>query len=83
MFESYNKPMVIAILLIIVGIVVFIYELIKSFAFSLTGIVSLLMGLGLVYTINASKAELNRLRLENIELRRSLEETVKSVNSML
>jgi len=83
MFESYNKPMVIAILLIIVGIVVFIYELIKSFAFSLTGIVSLLMGLGLVYTINASKAELNRLRLENIELRRSLEETAKSVNSML
>ncbi|MFD2327686.1 hypothetical protein ACFSR7_00350 [Cohnella sp. GCM10020058] len=73
MFEAFRKTNVVAVLLMIAGIVFFLVGLLSSHEVKWIGPVGFATGLGLLLLVEACKAELNRLRLENVELRRRLD----------
>ncbi|MDI4647458.1 hypothetical protein [Cohnella hashimotonis] len=73
MFEAFRRTLVVAILLMIAGIVFFLVGLLTSHEAAWVGLFGFTAGLGLLLLVEACKAELNRLRLENVELRRRLD----------
>lgn len=74
MFESFRKVNVLSALLMVAGFLLFIIQLAMSHSFSISGVIMVVVGWGLRYLTEATREELNRLRLENIELRKKLEE---------
>lgn len=77
MFESFKEAYAISILFIVLGSLLFFYHLLNSLSFSVEGIIIMIIGLGLLFVIKASKFELNKLRLEDIEMRKRIEEVAK------
>lgn len=77
MFDSFKKAYAISILFIVFGSLLFLYHLLNSLSFSVEGIIIMVIGLGLLFVIKASKFELNKLRLEDIEMRKRIEEIAK------
>ena len=77
MYTAFKQSTVIAVVLLVAGILIFAVSLIAAFSFSWFGVVTFVTGLGLLNVIQAAKAELNELRLENIELRKQMESIEK------
>ncbi|MFC3799529.1 hypothetical protein [Cohnella sp. GCM10012308] len=73
MFEAFRKTNVVAILLMIAGLVFFLVGLLTSHEAAWIGPFGFTAGLALLLLVEANKTELNRLRLENVELRRRLD----------
>lgn len=73
MYESFKNAKMLAILLIVIGFLFFVYELIPTFSISLFGITTLIIGFSILSVILAAREEIDKLRVENIELRKKLE----------
>ncbi|MFC4777751.1 hypothetical protein ACFO9Q_13215 [Paenibacillus sp. GCM10023252] len=77
MFDSFNKSKVYAIIVLVLGILLFLYELIVTHTFSLLAVAIFLIGRTLLFLISAAKAELDVLRLHNVELSHKIEDFEK------
>jgi hypothetical protein len=76
-FDNFKKPGAYSVVFQISGILIFILQVIFTHSFSFLGVITFIVGLGLFSLISASKAELNKLRIENIDLRKRIEEIEK------
>jgi membrane-bound ClpP family serine protease len=69
MYEAFRNAKIFAVMLIIGGILIFAAEFFPSFSISLLGVVTFSCGLAILSVIHAMRTELEKLRIELIELR--------------
>jgi hypothetical protein len=81
--ESFKKSKVCAISLIILGVFLFLYNLIRLYSLSTTALVSLISGIALLSLSNAASIEIDKLRTETIEIRKTAEKSDYKINRML
>ncbi|SFS66610.1 hypothetical protein SAMN05428962_2002 [Paenibacillus sp. BC26] len=73
MYDSLRSVKIISLILISLGIVFFLLELTVG-SVSIFGLVLFMTGFGLNSLMRAVRSELEKLRLENAELRRQIKE---------
>lgn len=83
LYESLKKSKFFAILLQILGVFLFFYNIIQFHSFSTAALVSYISGLALLSLANSTISEFDKLRVETIELRKTLEKSEKMLNKML
>lgn len=74
MYETLKNSKLISTTLIVLGIIIFLYNFVASFSISIIGIVTVLTGTALLSIIKAVRNELDKLRIELVEMRRNSEE---------
>ncbi|SDW07102.1 hypothetical protein SAMN05518855_1001159 [Paenibacillus sp. CF384] len=77
MYDSLRSVKIISIILIALGIVFFLLEFAAAGSISILGLVLFMIGFGLNSLMRAVRYELEKLRLENAELRRQIQEKWK------
>ncbi|RAP75694.1 hypothetical protein [Paenibacillus montanisoli] len=77
MYDSLRSVKIISLILIALGIVFFMLELAAAGSVSIFGLVLFMTGFGLNSLMRAVRSELEKLRLENAELRRQMKEKWK------
>jgi hypothetical protein len=83
LYESLKKSKYFAILLEILGVFLFFYNIIQFHSLSSTALISYISGFALISLANAAILEIEKLRVETIELRKTVEKTEKMINKML
>ncbi|MCD9021836.1 hypothetical protein [Cohnella silvisoli] len=77
MYGNYSKSKFISVVLIIIGALMFFIDLVRSFSFSLLGVILVLLGISLISTIKTTAEEFSVLRQELIEIRKIAKENSK------
>lgn len=78
MFETFKKPLVYAMIIVFSSMLLFFLQLVIQHSFSFLAVVAFLIGLAIRHVIQASKDELNQLRLEIIALRKRIDKMDKA-----
>ncbi|WP_308638094.1 hypothetical protein [Paenibacillus silvisoli] len=73
MYETFKTARLLAGLLIAAGCIIFLVQFFPSFSISIVGIITVLAGAALLAIIRAAKAELDRLRIELVDVRKMAE----------
>lgn len=74
MYDSLRSARIISIILLALGVVLFALELVVGGTVSLFGLVVFICGFGLYSLMRAVRTELEKLRVENAELRQQLKD---------
>ncbi|RKP57975.1 hypothetical protein D7Z26_00210 [Cohnella endophytica] len=77
MFDTFKKSNVFAKITLVSGIIIFFLQLIYEHTFPMLGVITIIIGVVLQELISASKAELDKLRIENIDLRKKIDDLEK------
>ena len=78
MYLNDSKPKFYAIILIVIGAFMIVFELLHSFSFSIVGLVTLIMGIGLLTVISTMAEEIRSLRSELFDVRKIAENSSDS-----
>jgi dipeptide/tripeptide permease len=79
-YGDYYKAKFLSIIIIVIGSLLFLIELVRSFSISWLGIILILIGAGLFSVIRATANEFYVLRQELFEIRKLAQENSKETD---